>query len=101
MSIRGKDRPVAGRDRESRTLGIPERTPPWRGTQRRSGRRAGTALDHIVEHITARNPTKEECALLDVKSSAALLTVYAVACDATGKPWGRGRIRASRGPSRA
>lgn len=48
---------------------------------------AGTALDHIIEHITARNPTKEECALLDVKSSAALLTVYAVACDATSKPW--------------
>ncbi|SEH00494.1 GntR family transcriptional regulator [Nonomuraea solani] len=48
---------------------------------------AGTALDHIIEHITARNPTKEECTLLAVKSSAALLTVYAVACDATGKPW--------------
>jgi GntR family transcriptional regulator len=48
---------------------------------------AGAALDHIIEHITARNPTKEECTLLDVKSSAALLTVYAVACDATGKPW--------------
>ncbi|NUW43639.1 GntR family transcriptional regulator [Nonomuraea rhodomycinica] len=48
---------------------------------------AGTSLDHIIEHITARNPTKEECTLLDVKSSAALLTVYAVACDATGKPW--------------
>ncbi|MFI6921962.1 GntR family transcriptional regulator [Nonomuraea spiralis] len=48
---------------------------------------AGAALDHIIEHVTARNPTKEECTLLDVKSSAALLTVYAVACDATGKPW--------------
>lgn len=48
---------------------------------------AGTSLDHIVEHVTARNPTKEECGLLDVKSSAALLAVYAVACDATGKPW--------------
>ncbi|MEV4582008.1 GntR family transcriptional regulator [Nonomuraea angiospora] len=48
---------------------------------------AGASLDHIIEHITARNPTKEECGLLDVKSSAALLAVYAVACDATGKPW--------------
>jgi GntR family transcriptional regulator len=48
---------------------------------------AGVSLDHIIEHITARNPTKEETTLLQVKSSAALLTVYAVACDATGKPW--------------
>ncbi|MEV4115807.1 UTRA domain-containing protein [Nonomuraea sp. NPDC049695] len=48
---------------------------------------AGTALDHIIEHITARNPTKEERTLLDVKSSATLLTVYAVTFDATGKPW--------------
>ncbi|MFJ2028212.1 GntR family transcriptional regulator [Streptosporangium sp. NPDC087985] len=48
---------------------------------------AGVSLDHIIEHITARNPTGEERKLLDVKSSAALLTVYAVACDATGKPW--------------
>ncbi|MEV0581300.1 GntR family transcriptional regulator [Nonomuraea sp. NPDC050310] len=48
---------------------------------------AGAALDHIIEHITARNPTKEESGLLGVKGSAALLTVYAVACDATGKPW--------------
>ncbi|GLW10315.1 GntR family transcriptional regulator [Microtetraspora sp. NBRC 13810] len=48
---------------------------------------AGASLDHIVEHVTARNPTKEECGLLGVKSSAALLTVYAVACDATGRPW--------------
>ncbi|MEW9549714.1 GntR family transcriptional regulator [Nonomuraea sp. NPDC050783] len=48
---------------------------------------AGTALDHIIEHVTARNPSKEECSLLGVKSSAALLAVYAVACDATGRPW--------------
>ncbi|MFC5820553.1 GntR family transcriptional regulator [Nonomuraea harbinensis] len=48
---------------------------------------AGTSLDHIIEHVTARNPTKEESSLLDVKPSAALLTVYAVACDATGRPW--------------
>ncbi|SPL93939.1 Transcriptional regulator, GntR family [[Actinomadura] parvosata subsp. kistnae] len=48
---------------------------------------AGASLDHIIEHVTARNPTKEECGLLGVKGSAALLVVYAVACDATGKPW--------------
>ncbi|TQS29068.1 GntR family transcriptional regulator [Microbispora sp. KK1-11] len=48
---------------------------------------AGVELDHIVEHVTARNPTPEERDLLGVKASAALLAVYAVACDATGKPW--------------
>ncbi len=48
---------------------------------------AGVSLDHIIEHVTARNPTPEERDLLGVKSSAALLSVYAVACDATGKPW--------------
>ncbi|MEU8207163.1 GntR family transcriptional regulator [Streptosporangium sp. NPDC049046] len=48
---------------------------------------AGVSLDHIIEHITARNPTAEERKLLGVKPSAALLAVYAVACDATGKPW--------------
>ncbi|MEU7862095.1 GntR family transcriptional regulator [Nonomuraea sp. NPDC049141] len=48
---------------------------------------AGITLDHIIEHITARNPTKEESKLLEVKGSDALLAVYAVACDATGKPW--------------
>jgi len=48
---------------------------------------AGIQLDHIVEHVTARNPTREECKLLGVKPSAALLAVYAVAREATGKPW--------------
>ncbi|MER7129432.1 GntR family transcriptional regulator [Streptosporangium saharense] len=48
---------------------------------------AGVSLDHIIEHVTARNPTPEERDLLGVKGSAALLSVYAVACDATGKPW--------------
>lgn len=48
---------------------------------------AGVSLDHIIEHVTARNPTPDERKLLDVKSSAALLSVYAVACDATGKAW--------------
>ncbi|GAA3795230.1 GntR family transcriptional regulator [Sphaerisporangium flaviroseum] len=46
---------------------------------------AGVGLDHIVEHLTARNPTKEERGLLGVAASAALLDLYAVACDATGK----------------
>ncbi|MEV8638617.1 GntR family transcriptional regulator [Streptosporangium sp. NPDC051023] len=48
---------------------------------------AGVSLDHIIEHVTARNPTPEEQELLGVEDSAALLSVYAVACDATGKPW--------------
>lgn len=48
---------------------------------------AGVQLDHIVEHVTARNPNQEECDLLGVKPSAALLAVYAVACEASGKPW--------------
>ncbi|MFG1879365.1 GntR family transcriptional regulator [Sphaerisporangium sp. NPDC049003] len=48
---------------------------------------AGVGLDHIIEHLTARNPTKEERDLLGVSASAALLDLYAVACDATGRPW--------------
>ncbi|MFC5831206.1 GntR family transcriptional regulator [Nonomuraea insulae] len=57
------------------------------GVRRYVESKAGASLDHIIEHVTARNPTKEESSLLGVKSSAALLAVYAVACDATGKPW--------------
>jgi GntR family transcriptional regulator len=48
---------------------------------------AGVGLDHIIEHVTARNPTKEERDLLGVAGSAALLDLFAVACDATGKAW--------------
>ncbi|WP_405145885.1 GntR family transcriptional regulator [Sphaerisporangium sp. NBC_01403] len=48
---------------------------------------AGVGLDHIIEHMTARNPTKEERDLLGVPGSAALLDLFAVACDATGKAW--------------
>ncbi|MEU1735320.1 GntR family transcriptional regulator [Streptosporangium sp. NPDC020145] len=48
---------------------------------------ADVSLDHIIEHVTARNPAPEERELLNVESSAALLSVHAVACDATGKPW--------------
>ncbi|MGI5285827.1 GntR family transcriptional regulator [Nonomuraea polychroma] len=74
-------------------LSVAEGTPLTESAELKQGVRryveaaAGTALDHIIEHVTARNPTKEEGTLLDVKNSAALLAVYAVACDATGKPW--------------
>ncbi|MEV4249139.1 GntR family transcriptional regulator [Streptosporangium canum] len=66
---------------------LAESTDLRQGIRRYVESAAGVSLDHIIEHITARNPTADECELLDVKSSAALLTVYAVACDATGKPW--------------
>ncbi|MBB6471671.1 GntR family transcriptional regulator [Sphaerisporangium rubeum] len=57
------------------------------GVRRQVESVAGVGLDHIVEHLTARNPDKEERELLGVGASAALLDLYAVACDATGKAW--------------
>jgi GntR family transcriptional regulator len=57
------------------------------GIRRHVEAAAGVGLDHIIEHVTARNPTKEERDLLGVTGSAALLDLFAVACDATGKAW--------------
>ena len=48
---------------------------------------AGVSLDHIIEHITARNPTAEERKLLGVKTRPHCWPCMRVACDATGKPW--------------
>jgi len=43
-------------------------------------------LDHAVERISARKPTGEEAALLDVEPDAPVLNVIVTAYDATAKP---------------
>jgi DNA-binding GntR family transcriptional regulator len=43
-------------------------------------------LDHAIEQITARHPTGEEAALLQVAPDAPVLSVIVTAYDATGKP---------------
>ncbi|TMR98888.1 GntR family transcriptional regulator [Nonomuraea basaltis] len=60
-----------------------------------------TALDHIVEHITARNPTKEECAPARRQELGCAVDRLRRRLRRDGQALGRGRIRASRGPSRA
>jgi DNA-binding GntR family transcriptional regulator len=42
-------------------------------------------LDHAIEQITARHPTGEEAALLQVPPNAPVLSVIVTAYDATGK----------------
>jgi GntR family transcriptional regulator len=43
-------------------------------------------LDHAIEQITARHPSGEEAALLQVAPDAPVLSVIVTAYDATGKP---------------
>jgi GntR family transcriptional regulator len=48
--------------------------------------RKGVKFDHIVEHIVARMPTREEADALSMRSATPVLVVYATVRDAAGRP---------------
>ena len=56
------------------------------GVRGHLSRRKGVRVDHVLEQVTARQPTSAEAKLLGVGKSAPMLAMYVAARDASGEP---------------
>jgi DNA-binding GntR family transcriptional regulator len=56
------------------------------GVRAHLARHGGTRIDHVVEQVVARHPSPAEVKLLGVHRTAPILSVYATAREASGKP---------------
>jgi DNA-binding GntR family transcriptional regulator len=54
------------------------------GVRAHLARRRGIRVDHVVEQVVARHPTRQEAELLGVGKTAAMLVLYVTGRDASG-----------------
>jgi GntR family transcriptional regulator len=55
------------------------------GVRGHLARRKGVRVDHVIEQVTARHPSADEAGVLGIAGSAAVLAMYVVARDASGR----------------
>jgi DNA-binding GntR family transcriptional regulator len=70
----------------ARGTALADRAPLRGGVRQFLARTAGSRIDHVIEHVTARRAVPGEAKLLGISRSAPVLAMYVTARDAAGQP---------------
>jgi len=66
--------------------GLADPAPLHGGIRAHLAKRKGTRIDHVIEQVTARHPTRQEARLLGITRTAPVLALYVTAREASGRP---------------